>query len=396
MDTMTQTRCPVGHDERKTAAIARRRVHENPGAIVVTDFKFAREILRNATMLQAGAGAEYMDMSKPDQVSFFFLDGEIHRKKRSQVSRFFQPKAIEQRYQPVMDRVMDKLIAELQRTGRGELDRMSFQLAVEVAAEVVGLTESEPIALAGRIRRNFDSMSMPRKTAWQRQRQKIVSAWRALMFLRKDVKPAIAARRKQRREDVISTLVAQGYTDQAILIECMTYATAGMLTTREFIVACCWYLFDRPDVRERFLSGTEKDQFNILYEVLRMEPVAGMIHRRATADWTGPNGEPVKAGEVYAINIRAVNTDPNATGECPMGFDESRAKTQGQQPTWMSFAEGPHRCPGNQVALHETRVFLDRLFRVPGLRLAAAPQVGWLDAVQGYELHGAIVEVDRV
>jgi cytochrome P450 len=387
--------CPVAHggDERKTAALAAQRVKPNyPQAKVVTDFKFARDILRNATMLQAGA--EGMDLSNPDQVSFFFLDGEIHRQKRSKVSRYFQTKAIEQRYHPVMERVMDRLITELKRGGRKPLDIMSFQMAVEVAAEVVGLTQSDPDAMSKRIRMQFIAMSKRPSGALHARWIKAVQTFRVLRFFNADVKPAIRARKTEPRDDVISTLVKENYTERAILIECMTYATAGMLTTREFIVAATWYLFDRPEVRERFLNGDKSEQFAILYEVLRLEPVAGMIQRRATADWTGPNGEQVKAGEIYAIDIRAVNTDEKVVGPCPFSFDESRVKVMKGPPTWMSFAEGAHRCPGNQVAIEETRYFLDRLFRVPGIRLVTLPKVAWFDAVKGYELHGALVSCD--
>jgi cytochrome P450 len=368
-------------DERKTAALATQRVTPLAGAKVITDFKFARAILQNPTMRQAGAGAEFMDLEKPDQVSFFFLDGEIHKKKRSEVARYFAPKAIRERYQSVMDRTMDKLISEIRSVGSAQLDLISFRMAVDVAAEVVGLTNSNPAAMSTRIRKNFDAMSMKVGTPLQRRLQRLVQAYRATMFLIKDVMPAIKARKAEPREDVISHLVGEGYTNRSILIECMTYATAGMLTTREFIVAACWYLFERDEVRQRYLAGTEADQLSILYEVLRMEPVAGMIHRRATADWTGPNGQEVKAGDLYAINIRAVNTDSNVTGKCPFSFDDSRAAQSKMPPMWMSFAEGPHRCPGNLVAIHETRVFLDRLLRVPGVRLVRPPVVSWFDAV---------------
>jgi cytochrome P450 len=61
--------------------------------------------------------------------------------------------------------------------------------------------------------------------------------------------------------------------------------------------------------------------------------------------------------------------------------------------SYMSFGDGPHRCPGSQVALHESRIFLDRLFRVPGLRLKNEPNVTWNAQIQGYELHGAVVAV---
>lgn len=398
---MTTTTAPTGScpvhcgDERKTAAIARDRVKPDyPNAKVVTDMKFAREILRNPTMRQAGAGADHVDLSKPEEVSFFFLDGELHRKKRSQVARYFQLKAIEERYRPVMERVMNRLVAELQRGGFKPLDIMSFQMAVEVAAEAVGLTESDPDELAKRIRLQFLAMSK-RSRGWLHGLYlKALQTWRVLRFFNKDVKPAIKVRRETPRDDVISTLIGVGYSDKSILIECMTYATAGMLTTREFIVAAAWYLFERPDVRQRFLAGDEKTQLGILYEILRLEPVAGMIHRRATEDWTGPNGEQVKAGDILAIDIRAVNTDESAVGPCPFSFDDSRIGGNLVKGTWLSFAEGPHRCPGNLIAIHETRYFLDRLFRVPGIRLVKPPTVGWFAPVKGYELHGALITCD--
>ena len=210
-----------GATSGKTARMASAMVHSISGAKVVTDFRFAQQILRHPAMLQAGAGAEFIDLSKPEQVSFFFLDGELHRKKRSQVARYFHAEAIEERYLPVMERVMDRLIGDL-RKGPQPLDLMSFQMAVEVAAEVVGLTESHPDALARRLRRNFDVMSMKRTGLFAAQWHKAMQAYHALRFFLKDVKPAIRAREAVPHDDVIAHLVDEGYTDQAILLECMT------------------------------------------------------------------------------------------------------------------------------------------------------------------------------
>jgi len=61
----------------------------------------------------------------------------------------------------------------------------------------------------------------------------------------------------------------------------------------------------------------------------------------------------------------------------------------------MSFGDGTHRCPGWQVALKETRVFLDRLLRVPGIRLERAPDMLWNAPLMSYELRNAIVTCDR-
>nr|MDT0667678.1 hypothetical protein [Micromonospora sp. DSM 115978] len=110
----------------------------------------------------------------------------------------------------------------------------------------------------------------------------MVTAVHAMRFFFRDVRPAIKARRAARQDDVISHLIDEGYPDKAILIECMTYAVAGMVTTREFIVMCAWHLFDDDALRARFAAGDEADQVAILEEILRLEPVAAMLHRRAT------------------------------------------------------------------------------------------------------------------
>jgi hypothetical protein len=47
------------------------------------------------------------------------------------------------------------------------------------------------------------------------------------------------------------------------------------------------------------------------------------------------------------------------------------------------------------VALQETRIFLDRLLRLPGIRLQREPKVSWHEMLMSYELRKAIVACDR-
>ena len=172
-------------------------------------------------------------------------------------------------------------------------------------------------------------------------------------------------------------------------MECMSYGGAGMMTTREFIVMCAWHLFEKPELQQRFLTGDEDDQFAILEEILRLEPVASMLHRRAAE-----NTEDMAEGEVLCVSIRDANTDEAITGPCPYELDPDRAKRMKVVGPYLSFGDGPHRCPGAQVALHETRIFLDRMFRLPGIRLVTEPDITWNPYIQGYELRGAVVACD--
>lgn len=57
-----------------------------------------------------------------------------------------------------------------------------------------------------------------------------------------------------------------------------------MITTREFVVVAAWHLFEDDALRERFLDGDEQFQIAVLEEILRLEPVASVLHRRASRD----------------------------------------------------------------------------------------------------------------
>jgi cytochrome P450 len=388
--------CPFdpSRDERKSAGIAAERTTFDPNAQVVNRFSYAREVLRNALAKQAGADSDQVDTGNPDHAPVFYLDGEPHRRKRGAIARLFTPTAVTTRYRAVMERTTEELLGRLKAVGEARLDVLSLELAVTVAAEIVGLTNSDYTSMASRIGATLASSvpsALPRRFA--RLLRPLLFRFHALNFFYRDVRPAIEARRRTRREDLISQLLDEKYSNKAIMIECMTYAVAGMVTTREFIVMAAWHLFGRDDLRARFAAGDEADQLAILDEILRLEPVAAVLQRRAAEDME-IGSDTVPAGTLLAINIRAVNTDEAATGPCPHVLDPDRAKRQKAAAGYLSFGYGSHRCPGSQVAMHETRVFLDGLMRVPGIRLEREPQMGWSDMLMAYELRGAMVGCD--
>ncbi len=284
---------------------------------------------------------------------------------------------------------------KVRQAGSGPLDALSWQMAVAVAAEIIGLTNSDSNTnLANRVKSVLDS-SATRKPGWFGNLIfNLEMLIRVGRFYKHDMVPAIAARRDAPKDDVISYMVKENYSKKGMIMECLSYGGAGMMTTREFIVMCAWHLFEKLTLRERFLNGPEEDQFAILEEILRLEPVASLLHRRAVEDSEADQSGAMKQGEVLCVSIRAVNTDEEVTGACPYELDPDRAKRMRVVGPYMSFGDGPHRCPGSQVALHETRLFLDRMFRLPGIRLISEPTVTWNSFIQGYELRGAVITCD--
>lgn len=399
MSTTTQapsatTGCPVHHgrDDRKSAKVAEANLAPAPGSRVVGSFAAGRDILRSPKVRQAGASADVVDLSKPGEISFFFLDGDLHRKRRAAVAGLFAPKTIVTRHQAVMNRTMDGIVADLQARGSAPLDELSWQMAVDVAADIVGLTDSDSNAnLAKRVKKVLDASVARRPGALNALVFNAKMLLHVSAFWKHDLLPAIEARRKQPRDDVISHMVKENYSKKGMIMECLSYGGAGMMTTREFIVMAAWHLFEKAPLRERFLSGGQDDQFAILEEILRLDPVASMLHRRAAEPVEGVLAD----GETACISIREANVDEAITGPCPFELDPDRAKRMKVAGPYMSFGDGPHRCPGAQVALHETRIFLDRMLRLPGIKLVSEPEVLWNPQIQGYELRGAVVSSDR-
>jgi cytochrome P450 len=393
-----QDDCPAvtAPDDRKTAKVAAANHQLKPGATHIANFRQFRDVMRSPQMRQAGIDAGKDNAVDPEMVSFFFLDGEEHRRRRAAVANYFTPKAITERYHPVMLETMSRLVAALRAAGSAKLDELSFQMAVDVAAQIVGLTESDSVGLARRMRRALDCSLIENRNIANRMVNGARLAFYMWRFYRKELTPAVRARRVHDADDVIGYMVRKGYSTKGMIIECMTYATAGMVTTREFIVVCAWHLFDDAELRARFVNGDEREQLAILYEILRLEPVASMLYRRSEEDIGPQGGCPASKGELFALDIRAANSDETITGASPHALDPDRAKRMKAAPSFMSFGDGNHRCPGAQVALHETRVFLDELLRVPGIRMANPPTVLWNAMIGSYELRGAIVACDPV
>ncbi|MBR0989831.1 cytochrome P450 [Bradyrhizobium japonicum] len=386
---------PDQDDERKSEAAAGiglpDRLAEEPVRIV--NFDLARQLLRSGGVRQAGFRAELLEkFAGRTHAPVLFQDGEAHQKQRSATARFFAPKVVATRYRQLMESLSDRLVERFRSAGHAELDVMSLELAVAVAAEIVGLTRSDQRGMSRRLNRFFAaSGSQP---GWLSAFTGFaLGQYRMLAFYLHDVRPAIRVRRAAPREDVISHLIEQGYSNREILTECMTYAAAGMATTREFIVMAAWHLLEREDLRARFLDGNEQIQVAILEEILRLEPVVGALYRRTERELKLDDDGAITtlaAGTLVKIDVRAMNSDPVASGGCPFKLDANReVRASKASASLMSFGDGPHKCPGASVALQETAIFLDRLLRVPNIRLTRPPTIGWNALISSYELRDA-------
>lgn len=352
----------------------------------------ARAVLRSTDTEQAGLGVETV-RKMPSRVRrpVLYRDGPEHRDDRRQTARFFTPRRVDEQYRDLMRDVAEAQIAVLRRDGRAHLADLGFELSIGVTAAVIGLTESRP-GIRGRLERFFpEEFGAPGFTSltglkwmWRQARN-----WSAIYF--RDVRPAVRARRRERRDDLISHLLDEGCSAAEILGECITFAAAGMVTTREFVNLAAWHLLADDGLRRWYLAASESDRLGLLHEILRLEPVIGRLRRRTTAAVEIPGNDAIPAGALVELVIGDANADPAEVGDAPLELRPGREITSGA--AGLSFGDGPHKCPGAHIAILETDVFLHRLLTLP-VRMESPPRVSFNDAISGYELRGLVVALD--
>lgn len=357
----------------------------------------ARQVLRaRDSTTQAGFTAEAIPKGYLRHHPILISDGPLHDEQRSKVGRFFAPAVVAERYTARMEATAEALLADAVVRGSLLLDDLALDYAVDVTAQVVGLTDSPVPAMARRLVTFFNQppFDITRPDLGRTPRQWAQAAVNGLVpivrFYAADVRPAIRRRRKTPGQDVISHLIDEGYTNADILVECVTYGTAGMVTTREFIAMACWHLLRHDRLRARFLVAEQDERFAILNEIIRLEPVVGHLYRRASAEvaisdegnsWTIP------AGDLIDICVRQTNTDRDAVSEEPLDLCPARPLPSGVNAAVLSFGDGAHRCPGQPLAILETDVLLTRLLAL-GPEIVREPELDWDNLIEGYRLRG--------
>lgn len=370
------------------------RVERQRGMWRLRSFAAAKQVLqaRGATT-QAGFTAEWIPQGVLSHHPLLLSDGPSHDEQRKQVGRFFAPRVIGERHEPWIRRLAQARVDAAVRRGGVRMDQLALTFSVEVTRQIVGLDRSSVHRLARRLegffrQPDFD-LTLPRlgrtPGQWAQAARKALGP--LLGFLLLDVRPAVRARRRHPKDDVISHLLDHGYTLSDILVESVTFGTAGMVTTREFISMALWHLLDDAPLRRRYLAASEEGRRAVLAEIIRVDPVVGHLYRRASQDLTVEDGDAVHhvaAGDLIDIRVREANADRPAP-EHPDPHD-----------TGLSFGAGTHRCPGEPLAMAETEILVTAVLRAEP-SMVGEPTLGWDDLVAGYtvrDLHLAFGSTD--
>lgn len=341
----------------------------------------AREVLRGP-VTQAGFTAEHIPRGMLAHHPVLISDGETHHEQRRALGRLFTVDRVGDSYARHMRDAVSRWLDPLVTGATVRVDRLALHYSVDVTRRVVGLTESSIPGLARRLEAFFRQppLDMTLPNLGRTRRQWALAAVNGLVpiaaFYLADVAPAVRRRRREPCDDVISHLIGREYTDADILVECLTYGTAGMVTTREFITMVLWRILDDPPLRGLYEGTDREGRLRVLSTLIRDEPVVAHLYRRAQDEVPAvrdPEGRCPARGDLLDIDVAAANAEAPGVG--------------------LSFGAGPHRCPGQHLALWETEVLVTCLLHREPVALTA-PRIAWHDLVAGYQVRDFHIRLD--
>ncbi|WIM88077.1 cytochrome P450 [Candidatus Mycobacterium wuenschmannii] len=285
------------------------------------------------------------------QAMLLFMDGKRHRRLRSLVRNAFTPKRSGWWLDNWVHDIIDALFALIADKGHADLN-------VEFFAPIPLLTICS-------------SFGVSVEEALQ-VRAAIVSDTAGITAISEIVKPIVAARRHNARDDLVSMLVNEEFEDEdgtrhrlsddEVQLFSLLLLAAGSGTTWKQLGITMLTLLQRP----RWLARITADPDWIrpfLEETLRWMPTDPAFARFASQDTT-LGGVAIPRGAVVHACFAAANRDP-ARWDSPDDFLPGRPIQ-----TNLAFGRGTHVCLGQHVARAEICTAIKVLTqRLPGLRL---------------------------
>jgi cytochrome P450 len=352
----------------------------------------AKELLKEE-LLQDGFGAEGVLKAGLDPV--LYQHGEAHRVQRAAIAKFFSPTTVAQKHMLMIESSADEIISELVRAKQLDLKTLTTRMATVVAATVVGLNPTK--GLVKRLDAMLHSPPNAPKNVLEKLYISLMGNITRVNFWWFDVRPAIAERKRNPQDDVISYMLSKGKNDLAIFVECIVYGAAGMATTQEFILVVLMHALENARAREALTSPDIAVRYEALQEILRLEPVIAKIKRKTMAPVTVTSAgqtHTIPSGARIDFHVYDVNVDEQALGENPHSMNPHRDLERSTYRSLIGFGSGAHRCAGEHLAIAETDVFVRKLLALKGLRIVDKPKIVRNETVEGYEISNYMVAVD--
>lgn len=354
-----RTRCPVHRDAMSGNFIISRYADVRA---VVSDL----DMLRDPIHAEEGAVLQRRSLDQVDPSlprshvsSILTLDDPDHARIRRPLAQALYARVA--KFKPEVERIIGETLDGLEGEHCFDLmDRFCVPIPIDVIASILGVDRERLVEFRAWSEGLIQGLN-PFRNAAQTAAMESASENLNAYFLE-----AMAARRAEPRDDLISDMVRQqaeaNLTDTELRINLTALLVGGNLTTTDLIGNAVRLLLLHPAELAK-LKADPKIINAVVEEVLRYEPPVDITGRIAHQDMEIA-GCPVKSRQALTMSLRAANRDPEVYDD-PHVFNVSR-----KHRPHVAFGGGAHICIGAPLARLEAQVALVRLFeRFPDMTL---------------------------
>ena len=332
------------------------------GFWAVTRYEDIRSVHRSAELFSSEIGGTSLEDLEPEHIearkSMIDMDPPRHDELRGLVNRRFTPRAVmiwEDQVRRVAGEVLDVALP------KGEFDfvhEISSEIPMQVFAEILGVPQSERreiIEIGDRLLGNADP---------EYAHDGDDDAHRHLPFSSPAALDMFAfgrrladERRRDPRDDIMTTLVQAGLSQREMDVYFVLLATAGNETTRHTITHGLVALLEHPQQLSRLREDPAGLGKSATEEMLRWATPVHHFRRTAAVD-TELGGRSIAAGDKVTTWFVSGNRDETVFEE-PDRFDISRTPNP-----HMTFGPGGiHHCLGAHLAKLEIRITFEELLK---------------------------------
>ena len=345
---------------------------------------------RTGTLLDefpADKRKEFAELARAFSLWMLFFDAPEHTRLRKLMNKGFSPVAIES-LRPQVEKIVDRLLMPLRNNHRIDiLPQFAHPLPVYVIAEMLNVPES--------LHKQFILWSNAIATLFgnpYRGLGDLVAAQQAIQCLTSYFSEAVAARRKHKRNDLISLLMeieedGDVLTEEELYAQCVMLLFGGHETTRNLIGNGLCTLLRHSEHAAELREHPELIR-SAVEELLRYESPVQYTGRMVLHDFEF-SGIQARRGQEIIFMLGAANRDARQF-KGPDLLDLKR----GNNPH-LAFGAGAHFCIGNQLARLEGQVAILKILReFPRMRPVSA-QPEWLPNFSFRGLKALPVEISN-
>jgi cytochrome P450 len=337
--------------------------HAECSAIAKDPRLSAKRIDRMLVTLPMDRQDEFKELVRMIGMWMIFIDAPEHTRMRKLMNKGFSPSSAEA-LRPQVEKIVDKILDPIAKMSSADLvEKLAYPMPVRVISELLGVPETMEDSFLRWSAAIAEFNGSPHRTVEHAQ-----NAQNAVLALTDFFRKAVAERRRNKSDDLISLLIdieAEGevLTEEELYAQCVMLLFAGHETTRNLIASGIYSLLREPEKMAELRENPALIR-TAVEEFLRFESPIQYTARVAKEN-IELCGVRIPKSQPILCMLGAANRDPKQFKD-PDTLNLNRLNNQ-----HLAFSAGPHFCIGSQLARMEGQVAILKIVqRFPKMRLA--------------------------